>query len=483
MLNPHIPINTGLPMAYPHTLPQSSYFYSGPNVNAPPPGIVTHVTAPSQYSRPVFTAHPTDTSHLGNYKSFYDLPLELQRAEHPQVPNVDVNPKAVRVLRGPTTREPYYQPEYGKPLEFQRCRLRILAQRSQELKDHGPAVQIGELILYDEFGNPLDLRDCVARCPTGGFSEVDSSPMQAIDMDPSTKFLRMDLGEFPVDLEVDLIHRIPVSGYSWRTSAVGPMGRDPVSWLFQALVPHGWATLDRVTDYEVPRTRGTVVGPFRLEEETHPAPMLPNPDRGRAPQTLSFIPYELPAVRALHTANPHVANFSVPATQALADLIDDTNPGLPNICRPVEELLNKHANPNVRDQRGRTPLIKACARGDQELVVLLLHRNADPNSQAATGESSLHRAALLGDVTTLTTLLNAHADPNTQDAQGDTPLILAAARADPSCVQLLLEARARPDWSNSRGLNALQMLDNECQRGNVQAGAAEVRRVLGASTF
>lgn len=42
-------------------------------------------------------------------------------------------------------------------------------------------------------------------------------------------------------------------------------------------------------------------------------------------------------------------------------------------------LLEHHANPNVLDSAGDTPLINAVSRGNSEIALLLLEHEADPN--------------------------------------------------------------------------------------------------------
>lgn len=52
----------------------------------------------------------------------------------------------------------------------------------------------------------------------------------------------------------------------------------------------------------------------------------------------------------------------------------------------VEALLNKGANPNVQDKKGRTPLHYAAQKGSYGIFVILLEFKADPNIKDNKGQ-------------------------------------------------------------------------------------------------
>ena len=58
----------------------------------------------------------------------------------------------------------------------------------------------------------------------------------------------------------------------------------------------------------------------------------------------------------------------------------------------LEDLLSKGANPNVRDNRGRTPLHHAAFYGYAENVQALLAAGADPNARDNEGWTRLNAA-------------------------------------------------------------------------------------------
>lgn len=96
-------------------------------------------------------------------------------------------------------------------------------------------------------------------------------------------------------------------------------------------------------------------------------------------------------------------------------------------------LLDK--GPSVIDRpcnNGRTPLRKACARGNLEAARLLLEARGDRSitlninvQDSQLGRSALHAAAYLGHQAVVELLLSHHASADLQDKQGKTPLQLA----------------------------------------------------------
>jgi len=88
----------------------------------------------------------------------------------------------------------------------------------------------------------------------------------------------------------------------------------------------------------------------------------------------------------------------------------------------VKELLEKGADPNTQDEKGRTPLYWAASEGHVDVVRLLLERGVDPNTQDEFGDTPLHEAAYKGRVDVVELLLVRGADPNVKDGDGKTPL-------------------------------------------------------------
>src|SRR3954447_10000171 len=88
----------------------------------------------------------------------------------------------------------------------------------------------------------------------------------------------------------------------------------------------------------------------------------------------------------------------------------------------VRALLAEGANPNARDEEGRTPLFSAVLGASVGLVGLLLEKGADVNAKDGDGWTALHFAAqeYLPEVVKM--LVGRGADVNAQDNEGRSVL-------------------------------------------------------------
>ncbi|GGI78081.1 ankyrin repeat domain-containing protein [Legionella impletisoli] len=96
---------------------------------------------------------------------------------------------------------------------------------------------------------------------------------------------------------------------------------------------------------------------------------------------------------------------------------------------------------DVRDAYNKTPLILAAEAGNLPAMKVLIEKGADPNLKDYEGYSVLHRAVLEGHVEMVQWLLQ-HTSVNTHDVteDGDTPLSLSEKNEDiPEIKNLLLE--------------------------------------------
>ncbi|MGI4730395.1 MAG: ankyrin repeat domain-containing protein [Janthinobacterium lividum] len=84
-------------------------------------------------------------------------------------------------------------------------------------------------------------------------------------------------------------------------------------------------------------------------------------------------------------------------------------------------------------------------RSDSAYLSYLLTHGADPNLRDDKGNSPLLLAATLGQETMIQPLLTAHANPNLANSSGETPLIIAVQRRDTQMVRQLVAAGANPD--------------------------------------
>jgi ankyrin repeat protein len=78
-------------------------------------------------------------------------------------------------------------------------------------------------------------------------------------------------------------------------------------------------------------------------------------------------------------------------------------------------LLQQGADPNIRDNKGVTPLLIAVGLSEPDLVQILLDAKANVNQGNASGETPLIRAVQIRDLGMVRTLLAADADPDQPD--------------------------------------------------------------------
>ena len=136
----------------------------------------------------------------------------------------------------------------------------------------------------------------------------------------------------------------------------------------------------------------------------------------------------------------------------------------------VELSLWAGADPNYRDDEGRSALPVAVELGDPEIVLPLLDAGADPDGRTADGEPAASLAASAGDVPILAMLLDAGADPNARGESGIPVLVPAAIAGDAEIVRLLLDAGADPNTLAEQDLSVLAIA--------VDRGNTEVVRLL-----
>ena len=121
----------------------------------------------------------------------------------------------------------------------------------------------------------------------------------------------------------------------------------------------------------------------------------------------------------------------------------------------VTLLLNKGANPNKADDKGRTPLHWSAVRGRKNIVHLLLDGGSDPNIGAKCGGTPLHWAAQFGYKYVVKLLIDKGAEVSIADRDGDTALHLAAFFGKKDVVELLLDKGADPKAQNDTGSTPL----------------------------
>jgi ankyrin repeat protein len=132
----------------------------------------------------------------------------------------------------------------------------------------------------------------------------------------------------------------------------------------------------------------------------------------------------------------------------------------------VKALLDSRADPNIKDDAGRTPLHYVVSSDPKEshleIMELLLQRGADPNLSDKHNVGPLHLAAALRKVELLKMLIAHGADVNRVGSFGLTPLHEVCNNPihksqDVEIVKILLNSGAKIELKSSDGETALDI--------------------------
>ncbi len=122
----------------------------------------------------------------------------------------------------------------------------------------------------------------------------------------------------------------------------------------------------------------------------------------------------------------------------------------------IRELLERGADPNVRNFRGETPLHRAAIRNpDLDVSRTLIGAGADVNAQDEKGTTPLHRAAHNPSTGRAELLIEAGADVGARDNSGATPLHHAAESGHEAMIVRLVEAGPDPNARDQEGRTPL----------------------------
>lgn len=108
-------------------------------------------------------------------------------------------------------------------------------------------------------------------------------------------------------------------------------------------------------------------------------------------------------------------------------------------------LLQEGANPNLADNRGRTPLIAAVEIGFLEGVEVLVGRGARVDVASETGETPLMSAVHSRNIALMEILLEAGADPDLADNAGRSARDYALLPGTPPRVLMTIESNEQGD--------------------------------------
>jgi ankyrin repeat protein len=124
----------------------------------------------------------------------------------------------------------------------------------------------------------------------------------------------------------------------------------------------------------------------------------------------------------------------------------------------VRLLLARGADVNAKSQEGRTALLVAAGtRGSSAAVQLLLDRGAAPAARDVAGVTAIMRAAEAGDAATIEQLAKRGVDVNARASNGATALGAAATARCGACVDSLLSLGADPKIATKRGVTPLAL--------------------------
>ena len=114
------------------------------------------------------------------------------------------------------------------------------------------------------------------------------------------------------------------------------------------------------------------------------------------------------------------------------------------LLRDIQSLLDKGAEINAKDKRGKTPLHYACEKGNPKAVRMLIDAGADIHVVNNNKNTPLHLACGKGSPETVRMMIDAGADIHAVNIDGNTPLLYACTfiTVNVGVVRALLEAGA-----------------------------------------
>ena len=205
-----------------------------------------------------------------------------------------------------------------------------------------------------------------------------------------------------------------------------------------------------------------------------------------------------PAIAANPAANAAAANTARRAKRAKNTLAVSTNTaarakdpdGLRKGKSPAKSpARSPHAgNVNKKNDKGETPLQRACIRGDLGETTRLLGLNANVNAKDNARWTPLHEACSRGFTDVAAFLIASSADVNAQGSANTTPLHDAVTLGQTDMIELLLENGADIGAVDADGKNPADVTDDDALRGLLLAkgralpAATKIRRKASTST-
>jgi ankyrin repeat protein len=160
------------------------------------------------------------------------------------------------------------------------------------------------------------------------------------------------------------------------------------------------------------------------------------------------------AITLVESHGPGVLNMRNAQEQTLLHLVAKHNK-----ADYAELLLQRGADPSVRDRYGWQPLRACCTSRGASLDVarLLLRHGADITAVGPDGWQVVHAAAFFGFAPFVRFLIESGVDPNARDRAEATPLHHASSLGRLEVVQVLIKKGADPSLVDKNGLRPIDV--------------------------
>ncbi len=154
----------------------------------------------------------------------------------------------------------------------------------------------------------------------------------------------------------------------------------------------------------------------------------------------------------------------------------------------VTVLLEKGANPNIRNANGETAIYNAIKSDSTSTIDLLLQKGAQKNARDYLGNTPLHACVRWDSKNSAMKLIQWKVDLNVQNLAGKTPLAQAARSARIAMVTLLTENGANIDATDATGktilIDAIQSGNLEIVNYLVKKGASpHIQEMYGRNAY
>lgn len=127
----------------------------------------------------------------------------------------------------------------------------------------------------------------------------------------------------------------------------------------------------------------------------------------------------------------------------------------------VQALLDRRANVNVIDYKGKTPLHRACQAGFIKITQLLIKSKADLNIPDEKGCTPIFDAAYKGRTETLQLLIKRKVNLVHENKQRETVLFYAARQSHTDTVKMLLKAGCDPLHLNTKSKTIAEVMQSK----------------------